>query len=43
MGNMVGKAMEDSMTRNQDFMKEINRLHFYLKYHDIFSCCIVMP
>jgi len=25
MGNMVGKAMEESMARNQEFMKEINR------------------
>ena len=25
MGNFVGKAMEDSMQRNQQFMTEINR------------------
>ena len=25
MGNFVGKAMEDSMHRNQQFMTEINR------------------
>ena len=32
MGNFVGKAMEDSMQRNQQFMTEINRFVWrYLK------------
>ena len=30
MGNFVGKAMEDSMQRNQSFMTEINRFGIYL-------------
>ena len=33
MGNFVGKAMEDSMQRNQQFMTEINRfVSFFLTF-----------
>ena len=32
MGNFVGKAMEDSMQRNQQFMTEINR---FVSFFDI--------
>ena len=33
MGNFVGKAMEDSMQRNQQFMTEINRfISFFLTF-----------
>jgi len=43
MGNFVGKAMEENMTRNQDFMKEINRSQFHQKCNDISAAKLWCP